>query len=142
MRSLQWIGSTIKYLLILLFLYAAISKFLDFTSFHSALFNSPIFKNTSAPDVLAWGIPLIELLVVILLLIPDMKRSGLFLAAILMTLFTVYIGGLLFFSKELPCSCGGIISSLTWQQHLIFNIAFTLLTYLGIYINNKNNPSF
>ncbi|MDQ2656909.1 MAG: hypothetical protein M3Y60_05770, partial [Bacteroidota bacterium] len=33
---------------------------------------------------------------------------------------------------ELPCSCGGVLNSLGWKAHLVFNIVFTLLSIVGI----------
>ncbi|MDX1365731.1 MAG: hypothetical protein R3243_16110, partial [Arenibacter latericius] len=50
----------------------------------------------------------------------------------LMILFVGYTVAVLFFAPTLPCSCGGIISLLSWEQHLVFNLVFLLLSIVGI----------
>jgi hypothetical protein len=42
--------------------------------------------------------------------------------------------------KDLPCSCGGIISSLSWRQHIIFNGVFILLAITGIIFSKQTAP--
>jgi hypothetical protein len=49
-----------------------------------------------------------------------------------MIAFTLYIGAIMTFNKELPCSCGGIISLLSWKEHLVFNSVFILLAFAGV----------
>jgi len=31
------------------------------------------------------------------------------------------------FVEKLPCSCGGVIAKLSWNQHLLLNLGFVLL---------------
>lgn len=120
----------ISFLLVLLFSYAAISKMLEFHKFAVQLRSSPLLQPISG--ILTWLIPSSELYAVILLLIPSWRRSGLLLAAIIMTAFTLYISVMLLFFDTLPCSCGGVFERMSWGQHLIFNIAFTLLAFTGL----------
>jgi len=120
----------ISILFILLFTYAAISKMLEFHKFAAQLRSSPLLQAVSG--ILTWLIPSSELYAVILLLIPSWRRSGLLLAAIIMTAFTVYISVMLLFFDTLPCSCGGVFERMSWGQHLAFNIAFTLLAFAGL----------
>ncbi|MFI8378863.1 MauE/DoxX family redox-associated membrane protein [Leeuwenhoekiella sp. NPDC079379] len=68
-----------------------------------------------------------------LLLVSKTRRLGLLGSAVLMSVFTVYIAGMMLFIPELPCSCGGIINDLTWSQHLLFNLVFTALAIYGSY---------
>jgi uncharacterized membrane protein YjjP (DUF1212 family) len=42
------------------------------------------------------------------------------------------------FNKELPCSCGGIISLLSWGGHLVFNSVFILLAFAGVMLEKLN----
>jgi hypothetical protein len=44
------------------------------------------------------------------------------------------------FDPELPCSCGGILQSMNWTQHLIFNIFFTLLGLGAIAFEKTDKP--
>ena len=55
--------------------------------------------------------------------------------------FTLYIIDMMTFDKYLPCSCGGIIETLTWAQHLCLNIALLFLAIAGICME-KNNQKF
>jgi len=44
---------------------------------------------------------------------------------------------MLAFAPKLPCSCGGVIQKMTWGQHVIFNLFFTLLALVGIWLARK-----
>src|SRR5687768_1125809 len=85
----------ISFLLVLLFSYAAISKMLEFHKFAGQLRSSPLLQPVSG--ILTWLIPSSELYAVILLLVPAWRRSGLLMAAIIMTAFTAYISIMLLF---------------------------------------------
>jgi uncharacterized membrane protein YphA (DoxX/SURF4 family) len=123
----------ISFLLVLLFSYAAISKMLEFHKFAGQLRSSPLLQPISG--ILTWLIPASELYAVILLLVPYWRRSGLLMAAIIMTAFTLYISVMLLFFDKLPCSCGGVFERMSWSQHLIFNIAFTVLAFAGLLLH-------
>lgn len=117
-------------LLILLFLYTAVSKWLDFTKFTNSINNQP-FDNSLTP-LFIWGIPLSEVLVSLLLVIPSTRRWGFYLSLLMMLVFTGYIGlVLLNYFQRRPCGCGGAIEALDWEQHFIFNLFFTAVAALG-----------
>jgi hypothetical protein len=116
-------------LLILLFLYASLSKALAYPVFAAQLRTHPLLKRFAG--FLAWAVPAAELIVAALLFIPSTRRAGFTGALALMTVFTLYIAGMLLLDSHLPCSCNGILQNLTWKQHLIFNIFFTLLAFTG-----------
>jgi hypothetical protein len=136
-------------LLILLFLYASISKFLDFKTFIDQMNNQPL-PNTWTP-FLVWSIPLVEIIISITLLFEYTRLLGLYASLVVMVIFTIYTGiVLLHFFPYIPCSCGGVIRHLTWSQHLILNLFFIFISVLGIilqqrkslkpnYINNKHS---
>lgn len=128
----QIVVAIISLLLVLLFSYAAISKMLEFHKFMGQLKSSPLLQPVSG--VLTWFIPSAELYAVILLLIPSWRRSGLLMSAVLMTVFTLYISVMLVFFDKLPCSCGGVFERMSWNQHLVFNIVFTLLAAAGLFL--------
>jgi len=54
-----------------------------------------------------------------------------------MVMFTSYIIAITRYSDYVPCSCGGALESLTWNQHLLFNIGFLLLALIGIILSTK-----
>lgn len=103
--------------------------------FHIALRSSPWLRPFSGQ--LAWGIPAIELLLAVGLLILWFREKALLFSGILLFCFTGYIGGMLLFAKKLPCGCGGVIEVLSWQQHLVLNIIMTFLAFFGWYMERK-----
>jgi hypothetical protein len=123
-------------LLVMLFLYASISKFLDFKTFIDQMNNQPL-PNSWTP-FLVWGIPCLEIGISIALLFEYTRLLGLYASLILMILFTIYTSIVLFhFFPYVPCSCGGVIQKLTWRQHLVFNLFFVTLSVLGIIQQRK-----
>jgi hypothetical protein len=118
-------------LFILMFVYTAASKILDFRNFKWMLRDVPLISKKFASFV-AYGIVSVEILVSVLLFFPRTRKLGLWSSLFLMLIFTVYIGYLSIFVKGLPCTCGGVISSMTWKQHFYFNIIFTLLAALAL----------
>ena len=123
-------------LLILLFLYASISKFLDFKTFIDQMNNQPL-PNSWTP-FLVWAIPLLEIVISIALLFEYTRLIGFYASLILMTTFTLYTGiVLLHFFPYIPCSCGGVIHKLTWTQHLILNLCYVSLSILGIILQHR-----
>ena len=127
----------IRFLFIVLFLYAALSKLIDYQKFYNDLLNSPILGYPLVARFVSILIACLEIIVSGLLSMGKWLKTGWYLVFLLMVLFTVYIGSILFFSESVPCSCGGIISKLSWDEHLIFNVAFTILSGLGIYLHRK-----
>lgn len=129
----------ISFLFILLFVYAAASKALDFPKFKVQLAQSPML--TAFSDWVAWFIPSIEILIAISLTIVKTRILGLYASLALMVMFTAYIVAILNFSYYIPCSCGGILEDLNWEEHLVFNIFFVLLALIGIVLWNKDAKS-
>jgi len=134
--TIHFLVSIIAAVLIALFVYTALSKLMQLHRFQIALRSSPWLRPFSGQ--LAWGIPVIELLLAAGLLILWLREKALLFSGILLFCFTVYIGGMLMFVKKLPCGCGGIIEMLGWQQHLVLNIVLTFLAFLGWYVERKH----
>jgi len=123
-------------LYILLFVYAAMSKLLDFENFQVQLGQSPLLS--AFAGYLAWLIPMIELLIAIFLIMPKYRLAGLFAGLGLMIMFTVYIYLILNYSSFIPCSCGGVLEKMNWKEHLYFNVGFCCLAIVGLYFRIKN----
>lgn len=139
MRNKRLIIDIVILLLVILFLYTAVSKFVDFKGFTYDLNNQP-FPNSLTP-MLRWLVPLTEIAIVIGLIFEKTRLLGLYASLILMSLFTIYTALVLFHVFEyVPCSCGGIIKHLSWPQHLIFNLFFVVITYLAIWSFKKSVP--
>jgi hypothetical protein len=120
----------ISILFILLFTYAALSKLSDFQKFKVQLGQSPLLTNISG--LIAWIIPAIEIIIASLIASKKYKIIGMFGALVLMSLFTFYIIAITKFSDYIPCSCGGVLQHMTWNEHLLFNICFVLLAISAI----------
>jgi hypothetical protein len=125
---------TISYLFILLFVYAAVSKLMDFQNFQVQLGQSPLLS--SYAEYVSFGVIGSELLISIILGIPQYRTYALYLAIALMSMFTSYIIIILNFSAYVPCSCGGILEKLGWTEHLLFNIFFIVSGCVAILLNN------
>jgi hypothetical protein len=126
----------ISALLIFIFVYTAVSKLITHDSFVFTLSQSPLLTQYSVP--LSWIIPLSEILVSCFLFVSRWRKTGLFLSALMMTAFTMYVSYMIAYTPQLPCSCGGVLKVLTWREHLLFNIFFTLLAFVGWLLTNKN----
>ena len=125
-------------LLILLWVYAAMSKLMVFNVFAYQLAKQPL-PSWSIP-ILQWAIPAVELLAVVLLSFPKSLKQGFMLSFLLMVAFTLYVGfGLAHVYSKVPCSCGGILNGAGWLEHLVFNICFTILAFIGWWLIRKNN---
>ncbi|MEP5341653.1 MAG: MauE/DoxX family redox-associated membrane protein [Algibacter sp.] len=122
----------IYFLYILLFVYAALNKFLVFDEFKIQIGQSPVL--TAYAGWVAWVVPSFEILIALLLVIPRFRLLALYAAFALMVMFTTYIVIILNFSDYIPCSCGGVLEKLGWTEHLIFNIGFVILAFIGIMI--------
>lgn len=125
----------ISSMLVALFSYTAISKLVEFKTFTLQLSKSPFITQFSG--LLAFALPIIELGAVGLLLLNKTRSIGLYASFGLMSLFTAYVYAMLHFSYDLPCSCGGVLSIMSWQQHLIFNVVFTLLSMVAAVLQKK-----
>ncbi len=135
LRKRNIILETICYLFIFLFLYAAFSKLMDVQKFQVQMSKSPLI--TQFAGLLAWGVPILEIIVAVFLFVPRLRLTGLYASFSLMLAFTGYIFIIQNFSPYVPCSCGGILSSMGWTSHLIFNTVFTLLAIVGILLFNR-----
>ena len=125
----------ISSLLIVLFLYTGLMKLIDHERFNWALHKSPLLNQVAS--ILSWVVPIGEILIAISLMLPTTRNLGLYGSLILMSIFTIYIGFMVYFRSDRPCTCGGIISYMNWHQHFYFNSTFTLLAVLSIWLERK-----
>ena len=128
-------------LLIILWIYTGGSKLLDFISFEHQL----KLQNFSplVTDILKYAIPIMEVFTAVLLCLKITFRIGLVLSLMILGSFTVYtLLVLTGFYPRIPCSCGGIIKTLSWRNHLIFNLFFFALnmTALCLSIIKERRP--
>jgi uncharacterized membrane protein YphA (DoxX/SURF4 family) len=130
------IRTLICYLFITLFIYAAVTKLMDFETFQIQLGQSPLLASFAIP--ISYGIIVIELVTALLLMFDRFRKLALQFSLLLMVMFTTYIIIILNFTPFTPCSCGGVLEKLGWTEHLIFNIVFVGLALIGIKLTTSN----
>lgn len=128
-------------LLILLFIYSGFSKIIAYAEFSRSMHSQP-FAPWMA-DTLTWILPPIEIIIALMLMWAKTRRLGQYAFLITMLAFTGYIVAIrLNFFDRIPCSCGGLIRQLSWQQHLIFNLFFVGLAIWAIILDRQNHKVF
>lgn len=135
-----WMLQGIVSLLILLWIYASLSKLTDIDQFTREIKQQHLPLLTA--QTVVWLLPAIELITATLLIFPEWRRTGLLLSSILMFIFTIYIILVLSgYFKNIPCSCGGVLKHLGWRNHLIFNIFFLVLGIMGIHLSTRKEDA-
>lgn len=125
MKTRTLFFNAVSLLFITMFMYAAVSKWMEFNVFVSQMHKQP-FPPQFLP-LLIWGIPFTEVFVSCLLSVDSTRLMGLKIATGMMILFTGYIILIeLRYFGNIPCSCGGAIVQFSWVQHLYFNLFFVL----------------
>lgn len=121
----------VSLILAFVFAYTAIAKVYDWNATKLAMYNQVI--PDWSKDLLLYGIPMMEVVVALMLFIPRWRYRGFLVSLMLMLAFTGYVAWIWFgLAGRVPCSCGGIISSLTWGEHLVLNLGLTGLSVWGV----------
>ena len=126
----------ISSLLIILFIYTALSKLSAYDNFIAQLSKSPFI--TSYANSIAWSIPTVEMLISLMLVIKRTRLIGLYASFFLMSLFTAYLIIMLNFSYHIPCSCGGVLQYLSWNEHIVFNLFFIIISGAGVLLEERS----
>lgn len=135
---MKWVNIAIMVIctmIIVLFMYTAMAKLLDYENFQFGLSESPLIAPFAG--LLSWMVPAIEIIISFMLMINLTRIAGLYSSFVLLFLFTVYIASMLITGAEMPCSCGGIVQELSWPAHIVFNSAYMLLAATGIVLTKR-----
>jgi len=126
-------------LLILLWSSTGLSKILEFAEFKQQLIT--ILGEDMAKPV-SIVIPSLELIAAMTIPFGKTGTLGLYLSLILMTTFTAYVILVItgYFGPA-PCTCGGIITALSWKQHLIVNIILLLIVLYSFFNLQKRKEA-
>ena len=124
----------IPLLLVILFAYTGASKLLGHAKTLSQLKDTGL--PAPLPQIAAYVVPIAELVIALLLSVERSRLAGLWSAVFAMLFFTGYVAVILS-GNNIPCSCGGVISAMTWKQHLYFNILLLMLSILSLYCYKK-----
>ena len=124
------IQEIISFLLIILWMYAAIGQLLQFKNFQIRLSQFPFISEYA--DLLAWLVPGVEVIIALLFFFPRLRDEAYLASFSLLLVFTVYIITVLNLSDSIPCSCNGVLPSLSWKEHILFNVGFLILALAGL----------
>jgi len=118
-------------LLILLWTYTGLDKLIQFEASRKAFLNQPMPNELE--EVLAYVIPVSELLLALLLLFSITRWWGYLGSILLLTVFTSYVG-LIWVGAfpRVPCNCAGILESLGWAEHFFLNLGFIGVAVWGL----------
>ncbi len=94
---------------------------------------------SSYATLISWIVPFLELVIAGLLWFQKYRKVALYGSLVLLGVFTIYILVVLNYSDSIPCSCGGIISTLGWRAHILFNTTFMIMALLGIIWYHNDN---
>jgi putative oxidoreductase len=128
--------STAYFLLVLLWVYAASAKLIDFDQFRLQMASQVLPHAVS--KILVYILPPLELGTAFLLIVPSFRNVGFYFSFFLLFVFTAYIGIVMtgVFGR-VPCSCGGILGHMPWLTHLLFNCFYLLITIVAIILSKK-----
>jgi len=135
----SFLADSIAFFFIFLFLYTGVMKLTEIHTFQQQLSSSPLMSSLSG--IIAWALPIAEVLLAITLFIPKTRLKALYVTTGLMTFFTIYVIIILFIDAQLTCSCGGIIEELTPKQHIAFNTACVILSVIAILVMRRQQPT-
>lgn len=124
----QWIPFLCYNILIFVLIYTASSKLLNFPHYVNSIRSQPLPILLRLP--LTYLIPVLEILFAYLIMVKELRRIGLLGTSILLLLFTIYVAYIKISGYEATtCPCGGLFSSLNWNQHLLVNSVLTALSF-------------
>jgi hypothetical protein len=132
----QLIIEIISAAFVILFVYAACSKLIDYEKSKLQISQSPVL--TQFAGIVVWLIPVFEITIALMLSTLRFRLAGLYASFTLMVMFTAYIVVITRFSDYVPCSCGGVLEKLSWNEHLVFNIVFVVLGAISILLYPKD----
>lgn len=118
--------------LIILWTYTGFDKLLRWKDSRNA-FHNQTFPAELA-EVLAYAVPIVELLIALLLLFSVTRWWGYLGSILLLTVFTTYVG-LIWVGAfpRVPCNCAGILESLGWAEHFWMNLGLIGVGVWGLW---------
>jgi uncharacterized membrane protein YphA (DoxX/SURF4 family) len=131
------ITQIIAFLFAALFLYTGISKLIDYSVFEEEIAISSLLQPV-APWI-ARILPVSELIVSAMLLVPNLRPKGLYASLGLMAIFTIYMGAILFYRSDETCGCGGFLEKLSPSQHFILDGFFVMLALGGVLLEKTKH---
>ena len=126
----------IRWVCMALFIYTAYAKITDHDRFLRGLTRVHLISGFAV--FISIAVPIIEIIIALLLLIPRTAKIGFYSFTTAMSGFTLYIISAMIWEKNLPCHCGGAIEKLSWSQHIWFNLAFISFAICAVWLIKLN----
>ncbi|MCU7693449.1 outer membrane beta-barrel family protein [Haoranjiania flava] len=126
MKTKNYFKSVVLFTISLLFVYTGISKLADIPAFSASLQKS-ILIPAGMVGFISIALPLLEIALPLLFLFKKTGKASIYIALLSMCVFTLYTILLYYFSPDIPCSCGGIVDSLSWPAHIFINVFLTAM---------------
>ncbi|WP_257667270.1 MauE/DoxX family redox-associated membrane protein [Parapedobacter tibetensis] len=145
-KKTPYIDAGIRLLFIALYTYTGMTKLLDFPVYRIKMRRQPFPEPLK--EVFVWGVPTTELLMAIVLVppyliaAPKLTRGSLAANLLVIGSFTVYTGlAATGAFGYVPCSCGGFLEGMGWWVHFLFNLVFTLIAALGVWLHRSKEDA-
>lgn len=122
-----------------MYMYTGWAKFMNLSTFIRG--NSKIPHLGQYAKLIGYGIPSLEIVLAILLVIPvyRIKRFALWTSTLLMGVFTLYLSLMVGFIEKKLCHCGGVIESMGWKTHIVFNLIWLFAGIFALVRTNYKN---
>lgn len=124
-----------SFLLIILWTYAAVGQILQWENFRIRMSQFPFIGEYAG--ILVWLVPGIEILIALLFFFSRLKDEAYLSSFSLLLIFTAYIVAVLNYADSIPCSCTGVLPSLSWKEHISFNVGFLVLALAGLIMSPR-----
>jgi hypothetical protein len=121
--------------LAVLFAIAAVGKLEHYARFRLQLQRFPF--SLSVLYVQAWIIPVTELIITVLLLLPVTRLKGLFASLFLLGVYTLYLTCMLESRFHHTCNCGEPFQSLSLKMHIVFTLGCVFITGVGVVLSGR-----
>ena len=131
-----WVTFGICMICMFLFLFSAYEKIIEHDRFLIGLKKVSLMGQFA--EFVAWAVPIIEIIISALLIVPKTHKWGLYGFIGTMVVFSLYILSMLLLQETLPCHFNLIIEKLSWSQHLWFNLAFITLAIIAVKFSKSN----
>lgn len=128
------------YILAFVFIAVGLNKIMAHQDFVAVLGESPLIDNYVR--LIAYPIPILEVIIGVLLLIPSKRKYGFGATIVLLIIFTIYIIYLLNFAPHVPCGCAGIFRKMSWTTHFYVNIGLIILAVLGFWKSRYKSQNY
>ena len=128
--------TVLSWLCMALFFYTAYAKIIDHARFLKGLTRVHLISGFAV--FTSFAVPIVEIIVALILLIPQTTKIGLYSFIAVMSSFTIYIISAMIWEPHLPCHCGGAIEKLSWGQHIWFNLAFITIAIIALRLLQLN----